>query len=158
MSTYYKIIDALDPCRNDLTDLANADIGAPGFGEPWHGQVFGLSMALAQAGQFSWATWVDTFSREIRANPQGQDETSDAAYYRQWAAALVTLLEQIGAMDQPALADTIEHWRRSYLHTEHGQPIVFRRDLPAPVETHVAHDHSHVPLVPPSPIKVSAAR
>lgn len=158
MHTTQKIIDALDPCRKDLTDLANADLGAPGFGEPWHAQVFGLSMALAQAGQFSWATWVETFSSEIRANPQKQDETSEDAYYRQLAAALITLLEHIGAMEHDALADTIEHWRRSFLHTEHGKPIVFRRDLPKLDYDHAPHDHSHAPSVPPEPIKVSAAK
>lgn len=157
MDTTQRIIDALDPCRNDLTDLAHADVGAPGFGEPWHAQVFGLAMALAQAGQFTWATWVETFSGEIKANPQQADETSEDAYYRQWAAALTSLLREIGAMNDAEMADTVEHWRRSFLHTEHGKPIVFRRDLPKPDYDHVEHHHHHKRSEMPPPVSVSAA-
>lgn len=157
MDKTQKIIDALDPCRSDLKDLATGDVGAPKFGEPWHAQVFGLAMALAQAGQFTWAKWVDTFSTEIRANPQQADETSEEAYYRQWSSALVRLLEEIGAMDDADLADTIEAWRRSYLHTEHGQPIAFRRDLPKPDYDHVEHHHHHAPAHPPAPVAVSSS-
>ncbi|MER5171128.1 nitrile hydratase accessory protein [Thioclava sp. GXIMD2076] len=144
------IIQALDPCRTDLKSLGAQDLGAPGFGEPWHAQVFGLSMALAQAGVFSWATWVETFSTEIRANPQTGTETSEDAYYRQWSAALVTLLRKTGVMTDEELAETSEHWRRSYIATEHGKPIVFRRDLPdlPDIDGHHHHHHHHPEPVP----------
>jgi len=153
---HQSIIAALDPCRSDLKDLSNTDVGAPKFGEPWHAQVFGLSLALSKAGHFSWETWVDTFSKEIKANPQHPDETSEDAYYRQWATALIGLLESLGFLSDKEMADTVEAWRRSFLHTEHGKPIVFRRDLPKPDYDHVDHHHHHhAPATPAEPVSVS---
>lgn len=154
---YSSIIEALDPCRSDLTSLASDDIGAPKFGEPWHAQVFGLSMALAQAGVFTWGKWVETFSAEIRRNPQQGMETSEEAYYRQWSEALIYLLGELELMNDEEMGETVEHWRRSYLVTEHGKPIVFRRDLP-PIEDDIPdHHHHHAPKAPPAPVSVSPA-
>lgn len=151
------IIEALDPCRTDLTSLGQTDVGAPGFGEPWHAQVFGLAMALAQAGVFTWAEWVDTFSKEIKAHPQVGIETSEEAYYRQWSEALVALLHRTGALTDAEIAETAEHWRRSYIATEHGKPIVFRRDLPdlPDIDDHHHHHHGDGPAA--EPVAVSPA-
>lgn len=137
------LIAALDPCRSDVAALSAGDVGAPAFGEPWHAQVFGLAMTLSQAGVFSWADWVATFSAEIRRNPQTADETVEGSYYRQWSEALITLLGQTGHLDADELATTAEAWRRSYLATEHGLPVIFRRDLP-PMRRDV-HHHDHHP-------------
>lgn len=151
------IVLALDPCRSDLATLAREDVGAPAFGEPWHAQVFGLAMALAQAGVFDWAQWVNTFSSEIRANPQMATESSEDAYYRQWSEALITLLKRTDSLTEEEVSDAAEHWRRSYLATEHGRPIEFRRDLPDHPEAdeHHHHDHAHAPA--PTPIAISRA-
>ncbi|WP_172328438.1 nitrile hydratase accessory protein [Mangrovicoccus sp. HB161399] len=151
------IIAALDPCRSDLAALGQAEIGAPGFGEPWHAQVFGIAMAAAQAGLFSWGDWVATFSAEIRANPQASDETSEEAYYRQWAAALATILAATGAAEGTEIEEAAEHWRRSYIATEHGKPIRFRRDLPAMEDAHPHHHHHHGHGKPAEPVAVSTA-
>ena len=150
------LAEALDPCRQGSNLLAEG-MDAPKFGEPWHAQVFGLAFALSKAGHFTRDTWVDTFSKEIRANPQRSDETSEDAYYRQWASALIGLLEQLGFLNDAEMADTVEAWRRSFLHTDHGKPIVFRRDLPKPDYDHVHHHHHHAPAEPPKPVAVSEA-
>ena len=153
------IIAALDPCRSDLSALTSTDVGAPKFGEPWHAQVFGLSMALAQAGVFTWGKWVETFSEEIKRAPQSALETSEEAYYRQWSEALISLLADLDVMSDDEMAETVEHWRRSYIVTEHGKPIVFRRDLPDVEDfDDDDHHHHHAPKVPPSPVSVSPSR
>ena len=61
---------------SDAGDLLQKLDDVPGFGEPWHSEAFGTSLALSQAGLFSWAEWVEIFSREIRTNPQRADEDS----------------------------------------------------------------------------------
>jgi nitrile hydratase accessory protein len=119
--------------------------GVPGFGQPWHAEAFGTSLALSQAGLFSWAEWVETFSREIRTNPQRANEDSEAAYYRQWLAALEAVLTEHAMLTAEEIAETAEHWRRSYLNTPHGEPIAFSRewqDSPEP-DHHHRHDHGH---------------
>ena len=120
-------------------DLPRELDDVPGFGQPWHAEAFGTSLALSQAGLFSWAEWVETFSREIRTNPQRAGEDSEAAYYRQWLTALETVLEKRATLTSDEIAETAEHWRRSYLNTPHGQPIAFSREWQDSPE----HDHHH---------------
>lgn len=136
------LLAALDPCRSNLADVKATDVGAPKFAQAWHAQVFGLAMALARAGLFSWKTWVETMSAEIRAHPQLPGESPEDAYYRQWEASLSRLLAEKNAASEGELQDTAQHWRRSYLHTEHGKPILFRRDLPE-LDHHDDHHHHH---------------
>lgn len=151
------LVAALDPCRSTLADLQATDLGAPKFAQPWHAQVFGLAMALARSGLFTWETWVRTMSAEIRAHPQRAGESPEDAYYRQWEASLSQLLQANSATNETELLDTAEHWRRSYLHTEHGKPIVFRRDLPEVDHDDDHHHHPHGEAgIKAAPISVSA--
>ena len=109
-------------------DLLQKPDGVPGFGQPWHAEAFGTSLALSQAGLFSRAEWVEIFSREIRTNPQRAGEDGEAAYYRQWLAALEGVLAKHATLTSTEIAETAEHWRRSYLNTPHGKPIAFSRE------------------------------
>lgn len=137
------VLRALDPCASNLPLNVENDI--PGFGDPWHAQAFGTSLALARAGLFTWEKWVQTFSAEIKAHPQKADETSDAAYYRQWLTALESLIGDLGTVSSAEISETAEHWRRSYLNTPHGKPIELSRAWPADHEhvDHHHHDHDH---------------
>lgn len=117
--------------------------GAPSFIEPWHAQAFAAVVALNQAGRFTWAEWIEIFSGEIARAPQGEGEESEAAYFRQWVAALERTLNLRGLVLATEVDRTAEDWRRSYLHTPHGKPVYLRRtlsDIPTTVG-HVRHDH-----------------
>jgi nitrile hydratase accessory protein len=117
--------------------------GAPSFVEPWHARVFAAVVALNQAGRFTWAEWVETFAGEVARAPQRSGEESEAAYYRQWVAALERMLAQGGLVLAEEVATTAEDWRRSYLLTPHGKPVCLRRGLPD-IPTTVGHSH-HLP-------------
>ena len=67
-------------------------MGPPSFAEPWHAQAFAAVVTLSQAGRFTWTEWVNALAAEIARAPQRQGEESEAAYYRQWLAALERLL------------------------------------------------------------------
>jgi nitrile hydratase accessory protein len=138
MSSAGDLLRKLDLSRGGIeTDL-------PRFGQPWHAEAFGTSLALSQAGLFSWAEWVEVFSREIRTNPQRADEDSEAACYRQWLAALEAVLEKHALLTSEEIAETAEHWRRSYLNTPHGKPIAFSREWQDQPELEgEGHDHHH---------------
>jgi nitrile hydratase accessory protein len=116
--------------------------GAPRFAEPWHAEAFAAVVALSKAGVFSWSEWVDVFAAAIAHEPQRQGEESGAAYYRQWLAALETLLVKRGLATSKEIGSTAEHWRRSYLHTPHGKPVHLRRDLPE-ISIAAEDDHPH---------------
>ncbi len=134
----------------------------PSFAEPWQAQAFATAVHLSRSGLFAWSDWVAVFSAEIAAHPQRADEDSDTAYYRQWLAALETILAAKGVLGPAEIAEMTEHWRRSYLHTPHGQPIELRRDLTdGPDEDdhdHHHHHHDHEPAGHRGPIAVSKAR
>jgi len=116
--------------------------GAAVFSDPWHAQAVALTLSLSQAGFFNWSEWVGVFSRQIAGSPQTPAEDADAAYYRQWLGALEVILATKHLISEPQLAAVQEDWRRSFLHTEHGQPVVFQRGLPLP-DTHDQHNHAH---------------
>jgi nitrile hydratase accessory protein len=123
----------------------------PSFAEPWHAQAFAAAVALSKAGFFTWSEWVDVFAAEIAREPQRPGEDNDAAYYRQWLAALEKLLVERGLATGKEISATAEDWRRSYLQTPHGKPVHLRRDLPdisVTVEDDIHHEHraSAVPV------------
>ena len=65
MSSPDDLLHTLDPERGVIeVDLA-VESGVPAFGQPWHAEAFGTSLALSHARLFSWAEWVEIFSEEI---------------------------------------------------------------------------------------------
>ena len=38
----------------------------PVFEQPWHAQVFALTVGLNEAGHFSWTDWVERFSTTLK--------------------------------------------------------------------------------------------
>ena len=75
--------------------LHHAD--GPGFAEPWMAQAFACAIQLSRRGLFTWSEWVEVFSAEIKSHPAQPGEASNAAYYRQWLAALETIVGLKGA-------------------------------------------------------------
>jgi nitrile hydratase accessory protein len=120
------------------------EVESPGFAEPWQAQAFACAIQLSRRGLFTWNEWVEVFSAEIKAHPARPGETSDAAYYRQWLAALETIVGLKGAASPVEIDERQETWRRAYLNTPHGQPVELSnaRDAPVGAATH-DHDHDH---------------
>lgn len=145
---------------NSIVPGAEAE---PVFAEPWQAEAFATAVALSRAGVFTWKEWSETFGAEIKRHPQAADEDAGGAYYRQWLAALETLLCARGHARPEEIADTQEHWRRSYLNTPHGSPIAFSRAWrPAPDDHQHFDDHDHHhdhdgPDANARPIAISAA-
>lgn len=135
---------------------------SPVFAEPWHAEAVATTLTLSRNGLFNWNEWVDCFSAHIAAEPQREGEDANAAYYRQWLSALEDILAQKQIIGQEQIAQTKEDWRRSYLNTEHGKPVDFRRGLPEPHvhdddDDHHHHDDHHHSSGKPQPISISPA-
>jgi nitrile hydratase accessory protein len=123
------------------------------FDEPWQAQAFAITVELNRQGYFSWRDWVEVFSKEIQAHPATLEEGPTTGYYRQWLAALETIMAEHG-ISQPSEIETVqERWRSAYLHTPHGRPIELRN-----AEHHQdAHMQNHLqPML--EPIAISLAR
>jgi nitrile hydratase accessory protein len=129
--------------------LHHAD--GPGFAEPWMAQAFACAIQLSRQGLFTWSEWVEVFSAEIKAHPAQPGETSNATYYRQWLAALETIVGLKGAASATEITERQETWRKAYLNTPHGQPVELRHAAAAPAAAH--HQHG-----PPKPLSISPAQ
>ena len=63
-----------------------------------------MSLALHEARLFAWSEWTAALSREINAPPESGPVEGGGAYYRQWLAALESLVVEKGVVSREALA------------------------------------------------------
>jgi nitrile hydratase accessory protein len=146
------------PAHSTAPDALLRELDGPAFAEPWMAQVFACAVHLSRQGLFTWNEWVDVFSAEIKAHPQEAGEAANAAYYRQWLAALETIVGRKGAASTSEISERQETWRQAYLNTPHGQPVELHRAGASPAPTaHHHHHHDHHQHVP-KPVSVSSAR
>lgn len=145
--------------------LLPGDPGAPAFREPWQAKAFAVVLLLHRSGHFAWPDWVETLAAEIKAVPQQPDEDADAAYHRQFLAALERIVADRGLTGTASLAVQKERWRRAYLNTPHGMPIDLATadrepghdDHDVDGHDHGQHHHHHSLLPQRIPIAVSPA-
>jgi nitrile hydratase accessory protein len=93
------------------------------FAEPWHAQLFAITIRLSQAGHFSWTEWSERFGAVQSAQAEAGAPDDDSAYYDAWLAALESLLIETGLAGAGDLASRKEAWTEAYLQTPHGEPV-----------------------------------
>ena len=146
------------PADSTAPDALLRELDGPAFAEPWMAQVFACAVHLSRQGLFTWNEWVDVFSAEIKAHPQEPGEAANAAYYRQWLAALETIVGRKGAASTSEISERQETWRQAYLNTPHGQPVELHRAGGSPEPTAHHHHHHDQDQHVPKPVSVSSAR
>jgi nitrile hydratase accessory protein len=119
------------------------DAGGPVFALPWHAEALGIANALITGGMYSATEWAETLGAEIRRlNAAGAPDT-EATYYRAVLAALERLVAEKSPETGGSLHERVEAWRRAYINTPHGRPVLLSAaDGPAP-EHDDDHDHDH---------------
>jgi nitrile hydratase accessory protein len=145
------------PAHSTAPDALLRELDGPAFAEPWMAQVFACAVHLSRRGLFTWNEWVDVFSGEIKAHSQEPGEAANAAYYRQWLAALETIVGLKGAASTTEITKSQETWRQAYLNTPHGHPVELHHATAPP--SGAAHDHQHHDdRSVPEPVSVSSAQ
>jgi len=142
--------------NSTAADALLRELDGPAFAEPWMAEAFACAVHLNRRGLFAWTEWVEVFSAEIKTHPQQRDEEAGAAYYRQWLAALETIVGLKSAASTAEISERQEAWRRAYLNTPHGQPVELHHAAAPAQATHHHHEHHHGGA--PEPICVSPAR
>ena len=99
------------------------------FEEPWQAQLFALTLAMNEAGHFSWPEWATVFGPRVQ-------KASAERYWSIWAEALVVLLEKQGVATKEGVEALREKWQIAAEHTPHGEPIV----LSAATDGHLISD------------------
>lgn len=110
-----------------------ADTDRPAFTEPWHARAFGMTLALYEAGQFTWPEWTQAISTEIAAARERGEADTGTTYYDHWLAALERIVAEKRIATGAALLARKDEWAHAAAHTPHGQPIVLG----------AGHDHDH---------------
>lgn len=104
------------------------DADGPVFREPWEAKAFAMAVRLAEEGVFTWAEWTKALSAEIAAARDAGDPDLGDTYYMYWMRALEALVARKSGVAADDVDACAEQWRRAYLNTPHGQPIVLEAE------------------------------
>lgn len=67
---------------------------AAAFAEPWQAQLFAITLAMNEAGHFTWPEWVGYLSQAIRDAQAAGDPDLGDTYWLHWLNALERLLQE----------------------------------------------------------------
>jgi len=99
------------------------DAPAPVFEEPWHAQVFAITVALNEAGVFQWTDWANRFGATLKQRGLTHELNGGSDYFHAW----IETLEDFLADKKIALPSDLQvlksAWKQAYLQTPHGQPV-----------------------------------
>ena len=94
------------------------------FREPWHAQLFAITIALHESGVMGWTEWSDMLAKEIEARAPVPGSDPEDEYYGSWQAALERLLQNRNLVGDSELKATIDRrWAElTELHEEVQNP------------------------------------
>src|SRR5210317_2043744 len=68
------------------------DAPAPVFEEPWHAQVFAITVALNEAGVFQWTDWANRFGATLKQRGLTHELNGGSDYFHAWIETLEDFL------------------------------------------------------------------
>ena len=75
------------------------------FNEPWEARAFAIVVRLTNAGHFTWAEWVEYFSKEVAAATAVEAAGGvPKTYYQQWLSAAENMMVAKGVTSLDQLA------------------------------------------------------
>ena len=95
----------------------------PAFAEPWHAQLFALTVHLNETGRFAWPDWAARFGATLARHGLSRDLDGGNDYFAAWLETLETLLAEDGSALPDEAARVKNAWEAAYLNTPHGQPV-----------------------------------
>lgn len=95
----------------------------PAFAEPWHAQVFALTVHLNEAGRFTWPEWVERFSATLKRHGLARELDGGTDYFAAWLETLEALLAETADVAPGEVMQMRDAWEAAYLATPHGAPV-----------------------------------
>ncbi|MEM9636460.1 MAG: nitrile hydratase accessory protein [Pseudomonadota bacterium] len=95
----------------------------PVFTEPWHAQVFALTVHLNEAGHFDWPDWATRFGATLKRHGLDRELDGGADYFAAWLETLEHFLASMDLAEADEVRRTKAAWEAAYLATPHGQPV-----------------------------------
>lgn len=78
------------------------------FKEPWHAQLFAITIALHEGGIMSWTEWSNLLAKEIEARAPVPGADPEDEYYGSWQAALERFLQSRDLVEGSELKATLD--------------------------------------------------
>lgn len=100
-----------------------SDAPEPIFTQPWHGQLFALTVHLNESGVFAWPDWADRFSKTLARHGLKKELDGGDDYFAAWLETLETLLADLGQAAPLDVEKMRAAWEAAYLSTPHGAPV-----------------------------------
>ncbi|WP_299663685.1 nitrile hydratase accessory protein [uncultured Ruegeria sp.] len=100
----------------------------PVFVEPWHAQVFAVTVALNEAGRFAWSDWTERFSITLKRHGLSRELDGGEDYFTAWLETLEALLIELGEASPDRISALRNAWEEAYLTTSHGKPIRLKQE------------------------------
>ena len=95
----------------------------PVFAEPWHAQLFALTVHLNETGRFAWPDWAARFGATLARHGLSRELDGGDDYFKAWLETLEGLLAEDDSAGAKDAAELTEAWRAAYLRTPHGAPV-----------------------------------
>ena len=95
----------------------------PVFSEPWHAQLFAMTVHLNETGRLAWPDWAERFGATLARHGLARELDGGDDYFTAWLETLEEVLAEDGTADRRELSDVRAAWETAYLSTPHGQPV-----------------------------------
>ncbi len=106
-----------------MSDFVLHSAPEPVFAEPWHAQVFAVTVALNEAGRFGWPDWAARFSETLKSHGLNRELNGGDDYFFAWLETLEGLLAESCAAPPDEVVTLKNAWEVAYLTTPHGRPV-----------------------------------
>ncbi|NVO54815.1 nitrile hydratase accessory protein [Rhodobacteraceae bacterium B1Z28] len=106
-----------------MTSCMTHSAPEPVFAEPWHAQLFAVTVALNESGRFAWPDWAGRFSETLKRNGLKKDLDGGDDYFHAWLETLEGLLAEKGEATPEDVLRLQSAWEDAYLATPHGHPV-----------------------------------
>lgn len=106
-----------------MTGLPQDGAPDPVFSEPWHAQLFALTVHLNESGRFAWPDWATRFSATLKTHGLEKELDGGNDYFNAWLETLEALLAEDGTAAPTEATEIKRAWERAYLSTPHGAPV-----------------------------------
>ena len=93
------------------------------FDEPWHAEVFAVTVHLSDQNLFSWAEWTNAIVEQISKVKLVRPIAGSNDYYNIWLQALIELISTKGILDSEAISDVQNRSTDACRNTPHGNPV-----------------------------------
>ncbi|WP_187430237.1 hypothetical protein ROLI_008210 [Roseobacter fucihabitans] len=103
-----------------------SDAPEPVFSQPWHAEVFALTVVLNEAGHFDWPDWTTRFGATLKRHGLERELDGGDDYFAAWLETLEHFLASMGLAQAEDVLRLKEAWEEAYLSTPHGAPVALQ--------------------------------